>query len=180
MPPSPFQQLLGDDFAILPAPVRRLHSLRGSVTTEGRSDIAAAEGRLPWLICLLAGLPSPGIDVPVTVEFRVEGNGREMWRRRFARRRYQSRFSAGAGRRAGLLRESLLPFVFFHRLTPSAAGLRWELVAWRLFWLPLPRSLMPPTECFEGAEGAHYTFDVDVKFPLIGQLIHYRGWLAQK
>jgi hypothetical protein len=23
-------------------------------------------------------------------------------------------------------------------------------------------------------------FDIDVKFPLIGQLIHYRGWLAQQ
>jgi hypothetical protein len=24
------------------------------------------------------------------------------------------------------------------------------------------------------------TFDIDVKFPLIGQLIHYRGWLTQQ
>jgi hypothetical protein len=180
MPPSPFQQLLGADFATLPEPVRRFHSFPRGTDTEGRSDIVAANGWLPWLICRLAGFPSPGRDVPVTVAFEIAPDGSEFWRRRFVRRRYQSGLSIGAGRHAGLLREWFWPFVFFHRLTPSSAGLRWELVAWQLFGLPLPRAFMPPTDCFESAEGARFVFDIDVRFPLIGQVIHYRGWLAQK
>jgi len=43
----------------------------------------------------------------------------------------------------------------------------------------LPRALMPPTICFESGDGDRFVFDIDVEFPLIGQLIHYRGWLTQ-
>jgi Domain of unknown function (DUF4166) len=178
MPPSPFERLLGDAFAVLPGPVRRLHSLRATTMTAGRADIVAARGILPWLICRLAGFPAAGRDVPVTVAFEIDGKGGEFWRRRFAGRRYQSGFGVGEGRRAGLLAEHFFPFVFFHRLTPSAEHLRWDLVGWRLGPLPLPRWLMPPTVCFERADGDRFVFDIDVKFPLIGQLIHYRGWLV--
>jgi hypothetical protein len=177
---SPFEQLLGDEFGLLPEPVRRLHGLSAGTMTEGRADVVAARGFLPWLICKLSGLPAPGLDVPVSVVFEVDGKGGEFWRRRFAGRRYRSSFNAGKGRRAGLLRERFSPFVFFHRLTPSAAGLRWDLVAWQLGPLPLPRWLMPPTICFESGDEDRFVFDIDVKFPLVGQLIHYRGWLAQK
>jgi hypothetical protein len=180
MPPSPFQQLLGSEFAILPEPVRQLHGFRADARTEGRADIVAAKGILPWLICKLTGLPAPGRDVPVIVDFHVDGQGGEFWRRSFAGRRYASGFSTGAGRRAELLCERFLPFVFFHRLTPTAQALRWDLVAWRLWFLPLPRWLMPPTVCFERGDGDRFVFDIDVRFPIIGQLIHYRGWLAQK
>jgi hypothetical protein len=180
MPPSPFQHLLGDAFAGLPEPVRRLHSLQTNAATAGRADIVAASGPLARLICRLSGLPAPGRDVPVTVAFEIDGRGGEFWRRRFAGRRYQSGFEAGSGRRAGLLCERFFPFVFFHRLTASPQGLRWDLVAWGLLWLPLPRRLMPPTVCFESGDGDRFVFDIDVKFPLIGQLIHYRGWLARQ
>ena len=179
MTPSPFEQLLGPDFAVLPEPVRRLHGLTADASTQGRADIAAAPGFLPWLVCKLSGLPAPGLDVPVTVAFHADGQGGEFWRRNFAGRRYQSGFEVGRGRRAGLLCERFFPFVFFHRLTASPAGLQWDLVAWRLGPLPLPRWLMPPTICFESGDGDRFVFDIDVKFPIIGQLIHYRGWLAQ-
>jgi hypothetical protein len=180
MTPSPFQQLLGPDFALLPEPVRRLHGLRVDARTEGRAEIVAGKGFWPRLICRLSGLPAPGRDVPVTVAFHIDGKGGEFWRRRFAARRYQSGFSAGQGRHAGLLRERFFPFVFYHRLTPAPEGLRWDLVAWRLGPVPLPRWAMPPTVCFETDEGDRFVFDIDVKFPLIGQLIHYRGWLEQQ
>lgn len=179
MAPSPFERLLGADFARLPEPVRRLHGLRHDAMTEGRADITAGRGFLPWLICRLSGLPAAGRDVPVTVAFETDGKGDEFWRRRFAARLYQSGFLVGSGQRAGLLCERFFPFVFFHRLTASPEGLRWDLVAWRLLWLPLPRWLMPPTVCFESADDDRFVFDIDVKFPLIGQLIHYRGWLRQ-
>ena len=180
MKPSPFQQLLGADFAQLPEPVRRLHGLTAAAMTEGRAEVTAATGFWVWLICKLAGFPAPGRDVPVTVAFHTDGEGGEFWRRRFAGRRYASGFAVGTGRRAGLLCERFFPFVFFHRVTPSPQGLRWDLVAWRLLWLPLPRFLMPPTICFESGEGDRFIFDIDVKFPIIGQLIHYRGWLRQQ
>jgi len=180
MTPSPFQQLLGSDFVLLPEPVRRLHGLAADANTAGRADIVVGRGWLPRLICLLSGLPAAGRDVPVTVAFHTDGNGGEFWRRRFAGRRYQSGFSVGRNSQAGLLCERFFPFVFFHQLTATPQGLRWDLVGWRLLWLPLPRWLMPPTVCFESSDSDRFVFDIDVKFPLIGQLVHYRGWLAQE
>ena len=180
MPPSPFQQLLGADFATLPEPVRRFHSLAADARTEGRADITSPGGFLPWLICKLSGLPAPGRDVPVTVEFHVDGRGGEFWRRRFAERRYQSGFSVGTGRYAGLLCERFFPYVFFHKLTPSDKGLRWDLVRWRLLFLPLPRWLMPVAVCFESADEDRFVFDIDAAFRIVGPVVHYRGWLAQQ
>jgi hypothetical protein len=42
----------------------------------------------------------------------------------------------------------------------------------------LPRWPMSPRVCSESRGGD--SFDIDAKFPLIGQLIHYRGWLFQQ
>src|SRR5436190_503851 len=72
MPPSPFQALLGEDFAVLPESVRRLHGLAADVVTEGKADITSPRGFLPWLICWVSGLPAPGRNVPVTVAFQVD------------------------------------------------------------------------------------------------------------
>jgi hypothetical protein len=63
MPLSPFQQLLGSEFAILPEPVQRLHSLGADATTEGRADITAAKGILPWLVCKLRDYRHPAVTL---------------------------------------------------------------------------------------------------------------------
>jgi hypothetical protein len=180
MPPSPFEQLLGPDFALLPEPVRRFHSFAADTMSEGRADTTSPRGFLPWLVCKVSGLPAPGRDVPVTVAFDIHPDGSQFWRRRFASRRYQSGFTPGTGRYAGLLSERFFPYVFFHKLTASADGLRWELVRWKLLFLPLPRWLMPIAVCFESGEGDHFVFDIDAAFRIVGPVVHYHGWLAQK
>lgn len=178
-PPSPFQHLLAADLAKVPSPVRRFHTLPHDLHTAGAAEVTAASNPLARLLCIFAGLPKPGRDVPVTVGFHPDGKGGgETWHRRFAGRRYSSAMRAGSGRHAGLLAEDFPPFVYFHRLTPSAAGVEWRLVAWHLLGIPLPRWTLPDIRCFEGADSeGRYTFDIDVVFPLVGPVIHYRGWL---
>lgn len=174
---SPFQTLLGADFAQLPEPVRRLHGLSEDASTAGRAAITSPRNPFAWLLCRLAGLPLPGSEVPVTVDFHLEGSRGEFWRRRFAGRRYASAMSAGSGADAGLLVEHFWPFIYYHRLTASPDGVAWLLVKWRLLGVPLPRWTLPSVNCFESADGERFVFDIDVVFPLIGKVIHYRGWL---
>jgi hypothetical protein len=177
---SPFQSILGAAFAQLPEPVRRLHGLTRDAATAGRAAITAARNPFAWLLCRLAGLPRPGSDVPVTVTFHLDRDGGEYWRRRFRGRRYASAMRAGTGADAGLLVEHFWPFIYCHRLTASPDGLAWKLVKWRLLGIPLPRSTVPNVNCFESGDGERFVFDIDVVFPLIGQVIHYRGWLVQE
>jgi len=87
---TPFQRILSTAFDRLPAPVRALHNLRAAVVTTGRADIASAPNPAAWLLCKVAGLPKPGFDIPVSVSFHPDGQGRELWDRHFAGRRYAS------------------------------------------------------------------------------------------
>jgi hypothetical protein len=175
---SPFEALLGADFAQLPAPVRRLHGLSQDLVAAGLAEIDVAPAPIARLLCRLAGLPKAGREVPVSVSFRIDERGGEHWERRFARRRYAGAMQAGSRADAGLLVERFGPFALLHRLTASRDALAWRAMGWRLFGIPLPRWTLPRIDCLESAEGERFRFDIDVAFPLIGPVIHYRGWLV--
>ena len=76
-----------------------------------------------------------------------------------------------------LLAERLGLFELCHRLTPRTVGLRWSLVRWRLLKIPLPAWTLPTIECMESGEQQRFYFDIDVVFPIVGPVIHYRGFL---
>lgn len=174
-----FQRLLGTDFQRLPAPVRDLHGLSEAAFTTGKADITTADNPVTKLLCWVAGLPRPGRDVPVTVAFHPDGQGREWWERHFASRRYASTMAAGTGNDEGLLIEYFGPFRLVTKLTPGEHGLAWSLVRWRFLGVPLPRWSAPTIECLESGQGNRFVFDIRVSFPLVGHVIHYRGWLER-
>ena len=176
---TPFERVLGTAFANLPAPVRELHALRDSALTSGLAEIAAEPGALKWLLCKLAGLPQPGLDVPVTVRFIPEPRGSERWERRFGDRRYASWMEAGSGRDAGCLIEHFGMFDLRFRLQPSDQGLRWTLAGWRWLGMPLPAWSVPQIDCLESGNGNRFCFDIDVAFPFLGPVLRYKGWLER-
>jgi predicted DCC family thiol-disulfide oxidoreductase YuxK len=175
---SPFQVLLGDDFARLPAAVRRVHGLDRSLGTAGSADVSLAKGLLAGLICWLSGLPLPGQNIPVTVTFHPDGHLREFWERHFGKRRYVSTLRIGDPRAPGLLVEHFGPFAFKYRLKAQAVSLNWSLVGCRLFGLRLPQWACPKIECVESGDGERFLFDIDVAFPTVGHVIRYGGWLS--
>lgn len=175
---TPFQRILGSAFDTLPAPVRRLHALTELASTAGLAEIEAPANPGAWLLCKVAGLPRPGRDVPVTVSFHPDGKGGEVWKRRFARRRYTSTMQAATGRDAGLLVEHFGPFDLLFRLTPERERLSWSLAGWRLLGITLPAWSRPVIDCGESGDGDRFVFDIDVRFPAVGRVVRYRGWLA--
>ena len=49
---------------------------------------------------------------------------------------------------------------------------------WSLFGIPMPRFLSPSGEAFEYEQDGRFHFDVELKAPLLGRLVRYRGWLV--
>ncbi len=172
-----FQDLLAERFALLPAPVRRFHTLERELFTGGRAKVSAqGRGLGAALLTFVAGLPATGENVETHVRFTPLTGKREFWRREFAGRRYESVMQAAPD---GRLIEHFGPFDLYFELAATSAGLRWSLAEWRLLKIPLPRATRPRIECFESDEGERFAFDIDVAFPIVGHVVHYKGSLTE-
>lgn len=106
------------------------------------------------------------------VHFR-EVDGEEIWTRDFGGRCFHSRLS----RRGQWLIERFGPLRFAFDLPSNERGLTMVMRRWWLGPLPLPLWLAPRSVAREWAEEERFLFDVPIALPLIGRLVHYRGWL---
>ena len=167
--------LLGEAWAALGEPVRRLHA-GGPGPHRGTFTVTRGTGVARWL-ATMAGMPAAGEEVPVTLELgRAEGM--ELWRRSFAGRtlitaQYRDdaelveRFGPIACRFRLEVREGALWFV------QTGASLCLGPVR-----LPLPRWGSPRVVGMARAEGERVRVQVTIAAPLAGLLVDYRGEIA--
>lgn len=169
-PPSAYSTMPG--FASLAPSVRAMHDVPGVITAHGRADITRGRNPVARLVAALFGFPASGTDVPVGVEFEPWGDG-ERWTRDFGGHRFSSILTpTGTG-----VRERFGPFSFRFRLEARDGALAMVPRSWRLAGWRLPRRLMPDGVATERDEGGRFHFDVPIRAPLIGMIVHYRGWL---
>jgi hypothetical protein len=165
---------------VLPAPVQAFHRAESPAVWTGAADIEAGRGLLARLIGRLIGLPTSGRDVPVVVSVERVGrrDGRapdEIWTRNFGGKRLTSRLSIGP---RGGLTERFGSISFRLMLDARREGLVWSLTGWRCCGVPMPRWLAPRSDAREFAsDDGRFRFDVRVTVPLVGDLVHYCGWL---
>lgn len=175
---SVFQRLLGIRFTTLPEPVRELHDLRGEVFFAGRADIAAPDRPIVKAMLWALGLPAPGANVDVHVRCALLPDGRELWRRDFAARRYESILEAGAD---GRLIERFGPVALCFDIAVDRDAMRWSLSEWRLFNMRVPRVLAPTIRSCESVDrDGRFTFRIEAAAPLLGRIIDYGGVLAAR
>jgi hypothetical protein len=78
----------------------------------------------------------------------------------------------------GQLIERFGPLRFHFAIrTDDNGGLAMEIRRWSFFGLPLPFALAPRSPAREWEADGLFHFDVPIDVPLIGLVIHYRGWL---
>jgi len=58
-------------------------------------------------------------------------------------------------------------------------GIRFVSRRWRIGPLPLPRWALPGGNAMELDDAGRFGFAVEIRVPLVGQVVAYRGWLAQ-
>ena len=172
-----YRRVLGPDFDRLPPEIRALHDIDRPARAAGRCEIRRGDNRLALWAGGLLRLPLPGREMPVAVDF-LPGDGREIWRRDFAGRGFQTVQEACAGA-PGEMIERFGPLAFRLALSASRERLILKLRGVRFLGVPLPRPLWPRIAAGERVEGGAFVFDIAVGLPLIGLLVHYRGWLKR-
>lgn len=169
-----FRRVLGGFLDQTPACVRRLHGGAALARWRGEVDVVRGDGRLARALARLTSLPPAGRG-PVEVEILARGAG-ERWIRRIGGREMRSRLWAFSG--SWRLWEWLGPVVFGFGLRVEAGAILWRIESVRVFGLlPLPSGWFRGVRCRESGEGDRYCFDVRAELPVIGLLVHYRGWL---
>lgn len=177
-----YRRLLGEAWERLPEPVRALHDLNGAAAFEGRCEVVRGAGPLAALGAAIMGLPKAGRDVPVRVEFSIDGDGAEIWRRSFDGKVLVSVQAEGSGLSQWLIDERFGPITLGLGIVVSPDGGRLSVVLrrWSLFGVPMPRFLGPRGGGSEFVdEQGRFRFDVDLGFALIGRIMRYRGWLKR-
>jgi len=154
-----------------------MHDVRSTTTASGTCDIERGRNPIARLIGWVFMMPPGGADVPVTVTF-IAGNGSEVWRRDFGGARFQTVQEACPGKPGHLIeRFGVMAFLLEVTATETVLGL--ELRRASVFGIPLPRGLWPRIEAGERVVDGAFAFDVALRLPVVGLMIHYRGKLRQ-
>ncbi|MES2988682.1 MAG: DUF4166 domain-containing protein [Pseudomonadota bacterium] len=167
-----YARAMGARFAALPAPVREMHMISGDAGAAGQGRVKRGKG-LAHLLGRIMGFPPTG-EYPVRVSF-AEHAGKERWTRDFGGHCFTSELSQ-AGQRVA---ERFGPLRFIFDLPSDGEGLRMALMDWTLFGVPMPRFLGPRIDAREWVAEGRFHFEVAVRMPVIGKVVHYTGWLAR-
>lgn len=171
LPPPLYARVMGERFAALPPAVRAIHQVLRDRGASGEAEVRRGSNPLARLIASAMGFPREGVH-RLHVAF-AERDGAERWTRDFSGRTFASVLSERGGRlteRFGLIR-------FAFDLPSDGAGLSMVIRRWWVGPLPLPLFLAPRSVAREWEEGGRFRFDVPIALPLVGPLVHYRGWL---
>ncbi|BBE33017.1 DUF4166 domain-containing protein [Sphingosinicella microcystinivorans] len=171
MPPPLYAQVMGAHFAALPGAVRAMHDVLRDGGAIGEAEVAGASNPIARLVARIVGFPKPGRH-RLHVHFEENG-GRETWTRDFSGQRFRSHLS----RHGPWLVERFGPLRFAFALPGTNEGLMMVMQRWWFGPLPLPKWLAPRSTASEWMENGRFHFDVPIDHPLLGRLVHYRGWL---
>jgi hypothetical protein len=167
-----FARLLGEKFDRLPPRVRALHARDTSHTYAGRADVDRGTGMLSRLMGAATRLPAQKTDQELHVTIEPSASG-ERWTRTFADHAMPSRLWDADG----LLCERLGLATFGFQLDVHDDQLTWRVARVRSLGIPLPARLFRGVIAREFDEDGRYRFDVRAELPIVGLLVHYRGWL---
>ncbi|NYT43154.1 DUF4166 domain-containing protein [Sphingomonas sp. R-74633] len=167
-----YARAMGARFDALPPAVRAMHDFSGDAGAAGEGEVRRGRG-LAWLLGRVMGFPPAG-SYPVHVAFAAQGE-KERWTRDFGGHVFSSEMSqAGQG-----VAERFGPLNFAFDLAATDAGLEMVLRRWTAFGVPMPRWLGPRILGREWQEGERFCFEVGVGLPLLGDVVHYTGWLVR-
>ena len=169
-------RVLGAAWESLPTALRAVHAAGPNFTISGEASITRGRGVLARMVASIMRFPDAGESVPVSVTFeRFEQY--DKWTRDFGGQGFSSIITAGSGRFEHLLCERFGPFVFGMALVPDGDRLKLVMRRWSFLGIPLPDRWVPGGASCEYEEEKRFRFDVEIRLPIAGFVIRYRGFL---
>jgi saccharopine dehydrogenase-like NADP-dependent oxidoreductase len=175
--PQVFQRALcAKAFDRLPAITQFVHTLNPSVKLSGRAHIEGAETWAGQLTAKLFAFPKSDPDAVLQVVITRGQNG-ENWQRHYPDRTMHSVISL-VDESKNLIEERFGSFRFQMKLVSDENGLDMKMQSGSFMGVRIPIFLMPTISATErvSPNGKHL-FDVHISHPLVGRLVHYKGWL---
>lgn len=172
--PPLYARIIGERFHSLPDAVRAMHDIVCDAGAQGEAYVMRGRNRLAHIIAWIMRFPRAGHH-QLHVDFE-ERDGVERWTRDFGGRRFSSTLSQSGE----FLIERFGPMRFRFSLPVEHNGLAMKMQGWTFFGVPLPRCLAPRSQAREWEEKGRFHFDVPISLPLIGLVVHYRGWLQKE
>lgn len=169
-----YARVMGGRFALLPLAVRGMHEIYGDAGAEGEGSVERGAHPLARLMGRIVRFPPSG-SYPLHVSFG-EREGVETWTRHFGPHRFASTLS----QRRDCVVERFGPMRFAFALNSDRDGLEMVLRRWSVFGVPMPRWLAPRIAGREWQEEGRFRFLVEIRAPLIGDVVRYTGWLERR
>jgi hypothetical protein len=170
--PTLFARMLGDGFARLAPQVAKIHLRSGRHDYSGEVRVRRGKGLIPGFCAKAARLPPARNSGPLRVEITAAADN-EIWIRHFGAHVMPSRLWSAAdvlAERLGLLR-------FGFRIFEQNQELLWQVAEVWFAGIPLPPRWFTGVVAREFEQDGRYHFEVGATLPLLGELIHYAGWL---
>lgn len=174
LPSTLYRRVMGERFQSLPATVRRIHSVLRDDGASGEAKVTGAANALGAVVARIMRFPPPG-QYQLHVIF-AERDGVERWTRAFGPHTFASTLSE----EAGSLIERFGPLRFKFDLPSTERGLEMRMTSWSAWRVPLPLFLAPRSRAREWEEDDRFCFEVPIALPLVGKIVHYRGWLSPR
>ncbi len=174
--PAPylFMRVLGENFDKLPEVVRIGHQVANTKIMPGRVDVVRGKNPLSQLVASIIGFAKTGTDQPITITMDLK-NQKEVWTRTIDGKSFRSVLSKGVKPHEIYERFGPVKFKMLFRI--EDAKLHYDIVSAKLFGLPFPKFLLPKSISHERVQDGRFVFDVEIKLPVFGRLISYKGWL---
>ncbi len=176
--PLIYDAAMGAAIERLAEPVRAFHRAPAPARFVGRASVARGSNPLARIVASVMGLPPSSPDCEVEVLVTRDDTNVETWRRTFAGRAFVSSQLPGRGRWQGLIVERIGPMAFAYAVIERRGKLHLDIRGWSASGIPMPAFLGPGADAFEHGADGRFNFDVAMLLPVIGLVVHYRGWLA--
>jgi hypothetical protein len=169
---SLYQQVMGADYAALPAPLQHFHALEGSHVLTGVVQVDAPASFPARMLAWSLGTPLQARQGAIRFELQADAYS-ETWTRHFPGSSMQSRLTLAGGR----VTERLGPARLSFTLHGGADKLQMQLASLHFLGVPCPRWLRPAIVAEETASEGRLHFLVQASLPVIGLVTRYRGHL---